>query len=109
VDVSDFVEEAEKQLALAAEASLISREERDAGVRTLRSFFGSLVERGFEDGDRLVYRSRPDALRMVLRSSKGKTLADERVPGARSGVIVLASYLAPRTTFREPLVRSLFE
>jgi hypothetical protein len=109
VDLSDFLSEAEKQLTLAAKASLISRDERDAGVRRLRSFFRGLVERGFEDGDQLLYRARSDSLRMVLLTAKGKMLADERIPGARSGVIVLASYLAPQTTFREPLVRSLFE
>ena len=71
--------------------------------------FEPLRERGYEKGDRLLYELGPDSLRTVVEAADGHVLLDrfERDPGTRS--VVLASYFAPRSDFREPLLRSLLE
>ena len=70
---------------------------------------GVLRERGFERGDRLLYRVRASSLRSVVVNEKGKILVDQTDPGRESGRVVMASYFAPNNDFREPLLRSLFD
>lgn len=108
VDLSDFLDEASKQLELAARAKLVTSSERTGARERLRRLLVRVESRGFEDGDRLLYRIRPGALRVLLRSARGEVLVDERVSEGRAGAIVLASYLAPGHELRTLLVGSLF-
>lgn len=75
----------------------------------LPQWFAALRERGYEKGDRLFYVVGPDSLRTVVASAGGQVLVDrlDNEPGGRR--VVLASYFAPGSDYREPLLRSLFE
>jgi len=96
-------------LEQARDAGLITREIEQRVSQGLPTWFAALSDRGYEKGDRLIYSVTPDALRTVVVSAGGQMLLDitERDPGGRR--VVLASYFAPKSDFREPLLRSLVE
>ena len=99
--VRDNLEEARK-------AGLIPADLEKRVSQGLPQWFGALKKRGYEKGDRLIYAVAPDSLRTVVVSTSGQVLVDrmEREQGARR--VVMASYFAPGSDFREPLLRSLF-
>jgi hypothetical protein len=96
-------------LEQAREAGLITREVEQHVGQGLPGWFATLKDRGYQKGDRVIYAVSPEALRTVVVSAGGQILVDlsERVPGA--GRVVLASYFAPKSDFREALLRSLLE
>jgi hypothetical protein len=96
-------------LEQAREAGLISREIEQRVGQGIPTWFASLQDRGYQKGDRLIYAVSPDALRTVVVSAGGQVLLDmtERDPGVRR--VVLASYFAPKSDSREPLLRSLLD
>jgi hypothetical protein len=71
--------------------------------------FAALKSRGYEKDDRLIYDVGPGVLRTVVVSGSGQVLIDrvDQDPGVRK--VVLCSYFAPGSDFRDPLLRSLFE
>ncbi|MEO8212278.1 MAG: hypothetical protein ABI560_03750 [Myxococcales bacterium] len=75
----------------------------------LPEWFAALKDRGYQKGDRLFYQVSPDALRTVVTSAAGQILLErlDRDKDARN--VVLATYFAPGSEFREPLLRSLFQ
>lgn len=91
----------------ARKAGLISRELADQVSQGLPQWFQPLKERGYQKGDRIVYSMTPDGLRTVVVGQDGQTLLDrsDREKGLRQ--VVLASYFAPGSEFREPLIKSL--
>jgi len=98
-----------ENLEQARKAGLISADlERQVG-QGLAQWFAALKDRGYEKNDRLVYAVAPDSLRTVVVSAGGQVLVDrtDREPGARR--VVMASYFAYGSEFREPLLRSLFQ
>ena len=98
-----------ENLEQARKAGLISADlERQVG-QGLPQWFAALKDRGYEKNDRLVYAVEPDSLRTVVVSAGGQVLVDrtDREPGARR--VVMASYFAYGSEFREPLLRSLFQ
>jgi hypothetical protein len=91
----------------ARDAGLITRDIEHRVSEALPNWFAPLKDRGYEKGDRIVYSVTPDALRTVVVSAGGQVLLDmtEHEAGARG--VVLASYFAPKSDTREPLLRSL--
>lgn len=71
--------------------------------------FAALKSRGYQKDDRLIYGVAPGNLRTVVLSSSGQALVDrvDQDPGVRK--VVLCSYFAPGSDFRDPLLKSLFE
>jgi hypothetical protein len=96
-------------LEQAREAGLISKDVEQKVSQGLPGWFAALNDRGYQKGDRLLYAVTPETLRTVVVSAGGQVLIDflERDPGGRR--VVLASYFAPKSDFREPLLRSLLE
>jgi hypothetical protein len=99
--VKDNVEQARK-------AGLISKEVEDRVMEGLPQWFGAIKKRGYEKGDKLIYSVTPDAVRSVVVAANGQVHVDtvEKDPSGRR--VVLGSYFAPGSEFREPLLRSLF-
>ena len=96
-------------LELAREAGLITREIEQKVSTAIPQWFAPLAERGYQKNDRLIYSVTPDALRTVVVSASGQLLLDlsDHEAGARR--VVMASYFAPKSDTREPLIRSLVE
>ena len=98
-----------ENLDQARKAGLINADlERQVG-QGLPQWFAALGDRGYEKNDRLVYAVEPDSLRTLVVSAGGQVLVDhaDREQGTRK--VILASYFAYGSEFREPLLRSLFQ
>jgi len=95
-------------LEQARSAGLISRELEQQVGKGLPDWFSPLKQRGYEKGDRLLYEVRPDSLHTAVVSKDGTVLLDrvDRDAGVRR--VVLPSYFAPDSDFREPLLKSIF-
>ncbi|MBN2577125.1 MAG: hypothetical protein JXP73_21360 [Deltaproteobacteria bacterium] len=109
VSLKRWIGVVKENLEQARKAGLISADLEKKVGQGLPQWFAALKDRGYEKSDRLIYSVGPDSLRTVVVSAAGHVLVDrmEREQGARR--VVLASYFAPGSDFREPLLRSLLE
>jgi len=96
-------------LEQARSAGLITKELEQQVGQGLPQWFSPLKDRGYEKGDRLLYEVRPDALHTAVVSKDGKVLLDRVDHEAGVRRVVLPSYFAPDSDFREPLLKSLFQ
>jgi hypothetical protein len=96
-------------LEQAREAGLITKDVEQKVSQGLPGWFAALNDRGYLKGDRLVYSVSPDALRTVVVSAGGQALVDMTERDQAGRRVVMASYFAPKSDFREPLLRSLVE
>jgi hypothetical protein len=96
-------------LELAREAGLIGRDIEQKVSNGIPQWFAPLADRGYKKGDRLLYAITPDTFRTVVLSEGGQVLLDMGEHEAGSRRVVLASYFAPKSDTREPLIRSLWE
>ncbi len=109
VSLSQWLDAVFENLEQAREAGLISRELLQRVRQRLPVTFGALAKRGYERGDRILYRVGAGSVRTVVVSDKGKVYVDRTDEGKEPPHVVLATYFAPKGDFREPLLRSLFE
>jgi hypothetical protein len=93
----------------AKAAGLITASMQDTVMKGLPEWFGALKDRGYEKGDRLMYAVTPDGVRSVVVSAGGKVFVDRFDKGHDGRRVVISSYFAPKSEFREPLLRSLVE
>jgi hypothetical protein len=98
-----------ENLEQARKAGLIQADLERQVSQGLPEWFAALRDRGYEKNDRLVYAVGPDSLRTYVMSASGQVLVDrtDREQGTRR--VVLASYFAYGSEFREPLLRSLLQ
>lgn len=96
-------------LEQARKAGLITAEVEKRVGGSLPDWFGALRERGYEKGDRLIYAVMPEGVRSVVVSTGGQVLVDRMDADRGAPRVVLGSYFATGSEFREPLLRSLFE
>ena len=96
-------------LEQARKAGLIAREVEQRVGDSLATWFGALKDRGYEKDDRLIYAVMPDSVRSVVVSKGGQVFVDRVDPGHEGRRVVLGSYFATGSEFREPLLKSLFE
>jgi hypothetical protein len=97
-----------ENLDRAESAKLITKDVRQRAQARVPVAFTAIRERGYERSDRLLYRVRADSVRMVVVSEKGEIYVDTTDVDKDAPRVVMASYFAPKTDFREPLLRSLF-
>jgi len=96
-------------LEQARRAGLITRELEQRVSDGLPQWFAPVRDRGYLKGDRILYAVSPQALRTVVVSAGGQVLIDRSEADQGTRRVVLASYFAPGSELREPLLRSLFE
>lgn len=107
VGLDRYLQAVRENLEKARAAGYLSPQQYDTISDSLRSWYGPLADRGFREGDELIYDLTRDTLHVRLRSREGDDLITLRQVGRRSRLGVLGGYLAPGTDFREPLIRSL--
>jgi hypothetical protein len=98
-----------ENLQQANAAGLISAALMNRVSQNLPNWFAVLKDRGYLKHDRLIYRVRPAALRTVVVAANGQVLLDRTDKGKAEARVILASYLAPGSEFRKPLVKSVFQ
>jgi hypothetical protein len=96
-------------LEQARKAGLIDAALEQKVGNGLPQWFAALKSRGYEENDRLIYGVEPDSLRTVVVSKSGQVLIDRTDSEQGTRRVVLASYFAYGSEFREPLLRSLLE
>jgi hypothetical protein len=96
-------------LELARDAGLIGRDLEQKVSNGIPQWFAPLADRGYKKGDRLLYEITPNTFRTVVLSEGGQVLLDMGEHEAGTRRVVLASYFAPKSDTREPLIRSLWE
>jgi hypothetical protein len=100
--VRDNIEEART-------AGLISAALEKKVSDSLPVLFAGLKERGFTEGDRVYYEVKPDSLRTSVVSVDGKLLMESVSRESDVPRVVLASYFAPGSEFRTPLLKALLK
>jgi hypothetical protein len=93
----------------ARKAGLITTDVEQRVGNSLPDWFGALKDRGYQKDDKLIYAVMPDSVRSVVVSKDGQVLVDRVDPGHEGRRVVLGSYFATGSEFREPLLKSLFE
>lgn len=109
VSLDQWIDSVRESLEKAARAGLISGDLRQRVSSGLPTWFAAIKDRGFEEGDRVMYGVQPDALRTVMITHDGKVLVNRTDKGADKRRLVMATYFAPDTDYREPLLKSLLK
>lgn len=109
IGLGRFVDGILENVKAAERAGIIGPADVEHMQVSLPVWFDFLAERGVLEGDELWYRMRPDSLRTIYKAVDGSVLLDQTDEGAAPTRILLGSYLAPGSDFRERLVRSLLE
>jgi hypothetical protein len=105
---SRWLDAARESLEKASRSGLVSADQRRRVSDSLPLWFKAFEEDGYHKGDRLVYEVRPGTLRTVAVTVAGKVMVDRTDPGDVNVRVLLASYFAPGSDFRTPLLKSLF-
>lgn len=108
VSLGQFLGGIRDNMKRAREAGILSAADYAKIEGVVTEKFAFLQDRGIHDGDQLFYRIRGDTLRTVFKAADGRVLLDQTDVGPERRLAVLGSYLAPKSDFREGLIRSLF-
>jgi hypothetical protein len=107
IPLGRWIDGVRESLEKARRAGLIAAELQKRVSDGLPEWFSAVEADGFRKGDRIVYEVRDGALRTVALTRSGKVLLDRTDKGDALARVVLASYFAPGTDYRTPLLASL--
>ena len=109
VSLDQWIDAVRENLQQARDAGLITAAVQQKVSNGLPGWFSAIKERGYKENDRVLYRVRADKLRTVVVAANGKVLVDRTDNGKDAPRVVMASYFAPKSDFRELLLKSLFK
>lgn len=109
VSLSQWIDGVRDSLDKAKSAGLITGALAKQVSDGLPQWFKAQESRGFKEGDRILYQVGPDQLRTVSVTTAGNILVDRTDKGADKANLVLATYFAPGTDYRELMLRSLLK
>lgn len=107
VSLNQWVDQVGSSLDKAVAGGYLTAARKEQVHHNLPKWFAAIKERGFHEGDKVLYRVNPSSLRTVLQTVEGQTLVDQTDTGDASKVL-FAGYFAPGADLR-PLLRSLPE
>jgi len=107
VSLGQFLDGIRDEQKKAVDAGLLERATFDMITDSLPAWFDFLQERGIHEDDRIAYEFRGDSLRTIFRDAGGPVLLDRTDVGSQRRISVLATWFAPGSAFRRPLLRSL--
>lgn len=107
VSLDQWIDGVRESLEKAQKAGLVDGALRSKVSAGLPEWFKAMKESGFHDGDRVLYRITQGQLRTVAVTKAGRVMVDRMDTGTDKTKLVLASYFAPGTDYRELLLRSL--
>ncbi len=108
VTFDQFVEGGQANARRAFDAKMIGQAEYERVRDGLARWFAPLKKRGIRTDDHFQYRGDSSTLRTLMTDGKAEKVLELTQEGAKPVRTMLASYLAPGSDFRGPLVRSLF-
>lgn len=106
-DFNRFISEVKNSIRCAAEAGAISKSEQDNAFQNLPQWFAPIQKRGIRNGDSLSYHISENKMHTLLRLQNGKTVVDQTDAGGSPRRVLLGSYFAKCSDFRDGLFRSL--
>lgn len=109
VSLARFLDAVREDMRKAVEAGWLEPDGYRTVSEGLPVWFDFLRERGIRDGDGLSYHVRGDSLRTVYTDPADTVLLDQTDVGRQHVVALLGAWLAPGSSFREHLIRSLWE
>lgn len=109
VSLDQWIDAVRENLEQARSAGLISAAVEKKVSAGLPKWFAAIKDRGYKEKDRVLYRVRPGSLRTVVVDAGGKVLVDRTDNDKDAPRVVMASYFAPGSDFRELLLKSLFK
>jgi hypothetical protein len=104
---SRWLDAAQESLVKVARSGLVPADECKRVSGSLGQWFKAFEKDGFHKGDRVVYDVRPGLLRTVAVTAAGKAVVDRTGRDELSSRVLLATYFAPGTDYRTPLLKSL--
>jgi hypothetical protein len=107
ITLDQYIEGVRESLNDARDAGFIDEALRKRVSTGLPGWFEAVKERGFREGDRVLYKITPSQLRTVVVTSEGQVTVDRTDAGTDTRMILLGSYFAPGTSYREILLGSL--
>lgn len=107
VSLGQWIDGVRDSLAAAEKAGLLSAAVRKQVSEGLPVWFKPVESRGYKSGDRVLYRLEPNQIRTVAVTREGQVLVDRVDQGTDKRRIVLTSYFAPGTDYRQLLLSSL--
>ena len=108
VSLDQFVDGVREDLGRARDADFITPADYEMIAERVPRWFAFLEERRIQKGDQILYRIRGDTLRTQFIGLDGELLLEQTDVGRERRFAVLGSYLAPKSSFRKGLIRSLF-
>ncbi len=109
VSLSQWLDAVFENLDQAKKHALITADTSNKVKAKLKKEFAKLDDRGYEENDKVIYRVKADSLQVTAVSHDGNKLVDFTDTEKTAPAVVLASYLAPGSDFRVPLLKSLFK
>lgn len=109
VGLDRFVDGVREDMRKAVDAGWLEPEGYRAVSEGLPEWFAFLRERRIREGDRISYHVRGDTLRTVYADPEDEVLLDQTDVGRQNVLALLGAWLAPGSSFREDLIRSLWE
>jgi hypothetical protein len=109
VSLEQWMDAVRENLQQAKDAGLLTAKVQQRVSSGLPKWFAAISKRGYEEGDRVLYQLKPGALRTVVVSKDGAVLVDQLDRDKDAPRVVMASYFAPKSDFRELLLKSLFK
>lgn len=109
VSLDQWIDAVRENLEQARKAGLMTAATEKKVSDGLPNWFAAIKDRGYEENDKLTYRVTADSLHTKVVSAGGKTLVEFKDNDKAAPRVVMASYFAPGSDFREPLLKSLFK
>lgn len=103
-----FLDEVNGGLRKAVAAGLLDEAHAQEISANMPGWYAFLEERGVHSGDRHVHVIRGESMNTRFIDASGNVLLDHEDVARTGRTAVIASYFAPGSDFRVPLVRSLF-
>ncbi len=103
VSLSQWLDQVGGSLDKAVASGYITGARKAQVVSNLPNWFAPIKERGFKEGDKVLYRVQKGSLRTALQQVDGQVSIDQTDTGGDSAKVLFAGYFAPGADMRKML------
>lgn len=103
VSLSQWLDQVSGSLDKAVSSGYITGARKAQVMSSLPGWFAPVKDRGFKEGDKVLYRVQPGSLRTVLLQVDGQSSVDQTDNGSDAARVLFAGYFAPGADMRAML------
>lgn len=103
VSLSQWLDQVSGSLDKAVAAGYITATRKAQVMSGLPNWFSVIKERGFKEGDKVLYRVQKGSLRTALQRADGQVTVDQTDTTGDSAKVLFAGYFAPGADMRKML------